>query len=465
MKMDNFFKEQLENTGFEYSDAMWSNMQQIIAAKNLKNRRKKRAILWSLSALFLLLTTAVVGIYNYQTNERNLLGDNRKSNLISETENTIQKINTDNSNHSATGLTKNTENVNANEPINSRQSEKVDRVFTNKNSTSDFESRVLNENKMKVEEVSKHKIETDLKATDLNITSEKKEEIIAENYLKYKLNQCINFKYPNSFLDQNSMALSQVNSIAINIPYLPPKLHKKSSINFVLLPTVGRMNNLKIETNKLLNSDLQKEANINATNYAILLKAQKGMFYSSFGLSFLQFNSSNTYSKIVNTYDYRYYYILVNPNYAKSDNGSNVALIKKITDTTTTSHKEGISQNKLSKMQYISIPFSLGVQKKLGKLTVNFGLGITPMFLASSKGLYSTYNSKSELEIVNLKNSNYLNRVNLSSAAEFGLSYDLTNKILLNGGFSFNKTMFNAFKYQKQTYQYQNITLGLGIRL
>lgn len=474
-KIDEIFKEGLDQKGLEYSDAQWANMENLLDESN-----KGAAIIskkWYLLGLVLVLgsfatyfglqkedlphTAQNMEKVHPKVKENALEVDKTVAIEKNDFNNTLAKpiknnnnssINSSNSQNINISVSKNN-NPFKNKPSFSKNSSPQiiahNEPFNNKKESVRFNIPNLEKiNENELERVKQLQIENEH-------TKQEKMELISS------LNLERNIALAKPSLLENKWQSDLEKSLDFNLVF---NGFNNPKWTFHLSPYAEnfRPNNISFSGN--LESKNREESFQNTWGYGLQLAAKKKHFVFKAGLGYQSIHQTTNYESTRTDYTYDTALRLEKRNYETDGRGKWVALIKQDIDSTAVISKQVECPNCAVRFQYLIIPLSMQYEARWKQFTIFGEVGTRASFLTGTSGVFSTY-GPAGLSTQNLSESGDAEKVVLAGTLQAGLKVPVAQRIQLWGSYGISKGINSRIQSYEQKDGFNMLRFGLEYRL
>lgn len=195
----------------------------------------------------------------------------------------------------------------------------------------------------------------------------------------------------------------------------------------------------------------------------VLMQVKKNRTSVSFGLGYTQFNARTNYKTIESMYTFDTGYVLVNRNYTSSPSNPNIALIKKVIDTTRQDFVVNNCNNCLQSLGYLQIPIGFEYAIRKGHVAFNLSSQLSSMILVSKKGQFADYDNKEA--IVRSPTSPMFPSIYFDASLGLGTSYFFANDYFVGARMNYNRSLNSMFTHFNQRPSYWSVQLRTGLIL
>ena len=444
-KIDNIFKEGLDNKGLAYSEAHWDAMAAMLDANKVGFFARNK---WLLGLLSLLLTSGIIAFFIFktpqnQTANTNLKTDKNVSSMISEfkeepTTEPIQQAVAKVDKHESgievemklpskkplrkigAPVTQNAQALSSSSPI-------VPQVTLPLSSKLEFNQAI------EVEELFEHSINLDvIRLEGIDIKSLHSHSATTFNQIS---------------VDQNK---------------------GRTPLSFYIAPYIAG-NNYTKNYDELSDSKLKSaESPIYSIGYGIDFQLKRNNWIVKSGIGFVSLKEQTNYLSKQNTYGYDTSFRLLNEQYAYTPRGTRIALIEEHVDTFKTGELEQVEcEDCITKFSYVTVP--LAIQYELVKnRMIYFGeVGMNASFLKNSAGNYTfrSTDSTQSYRIEEVTNHPSLTKVLVYAQASAGVKYRISSKLNAYASYGFSKGLNSMMADYDQRAVLNQIRIGFEFKI
>jgi len=423
-KVDDLFKNKLEQNGLEFQEAYWKDMEDLIEQEN---KKKKRFILF-FATLFVLLTASIMGLlFNKSsagTKQQSKVNSKPEIQSVNEAKITIglnkenpATLNEISQTHTKNSLQAQTNRTHQNKPRR-ENSKNIENQLT-----SPFSSNDINEN-----------------IWSLATETDDKTNLIFTEFLRFKTSEVeLERIHPATFSRSKKNFPLKIEKPMVNWVY---------QIGFQVLDNINDKTAIK--------SNLENSKN--SMGYLATFSSYKKHWGFKTGLEYYQYVEQNKYQNDNKTYQFDTSYNLINAFYALTPKGTRIALIQRSIDTTEFQNTNFI-HTKLG-LQYINIPLHGFYTFKQGKLNFQLAAGLNTGLLIRKTGNYSNL-VQGKYEPIEAAQSNEFKTLMIQSYLGLSLSYPIYKQFSLQSSFGLQ---YGLSRFRTSSYSKLNrMNLGLGL--
>ncbi len=262
---------------------------------------------------------------------------------------------------------------------------------------------------------------------------------------------------------------SKQESKSTTISKLP---NPKQKLDISISPFVGL--NLYKRTSQFdgLNKLKEQEKPLNAFSYGLNVEVRKNNWAIKSGLEMLKIQEQTNYLSTETDWLFDTSYHLIKRNYQDLENGDFAALISERIDSTGTDKEVIECPNCVANFIYINIPLALQYQIQKNRLIYFGEAGVNIGFLKSAKGKYSNVEqvvdstgTKYLSNVMDLSSQSFIAKQLLQISGSVGVKYKLSSKLNVWGSYGYSKSIGSMFTTYEQKAQLQNLKIGLQLKL
>lgn len=462
-KIDDIVKNELENSGLPFKEEYWNDMEILLDQK----KKKPIALYFTLAALVLIIGISAAVYLN--SNQENHIHENAVS--ISSTT-------------PKTSNTLSTETIQSEKEISNKPDVQIHSKLTEK---STLNVNTKSNSYLNKTQVSNSNNSIEIESLETENTSVSNNNIAQTNEIQIEKNTESLIIIPKP---EGKPAVEEVDIVRASIlrfPYfaintsdsfsfyvLEVQKHMSNSFKnpippkqkwgFALAPYIGYNMFSNTKSYSDINNLKSEEKTLNTKSFGIIFVARKNRIAFSTGIGFNQFSIQSNYSSINKSYTFDTSYKLVNSFYGQTANGTRIALIKQIIDTTTQSNSVVNNPNKKSTFTYLQIPLTVRYTIPIKGFDFFIEPGINSQFLIKSKGLYVA----SQNNVFNIKNADDksdLNQVLLGGSMHVGMQFRIYKRISLTSSYGYMQTFNSMYKSYQQKQSNTQFKIGLEFGL
>jgi len=450
-KIDDIFKEGLDQKGLAYSDAHWAGVEALLDKKKKGFFVRYKWYFASLVLLFIGITT----YFSWPTAQQ-------KETLtpIALTESNNQKITSNNSLNTQQiasaqtdkkTLKENTTNNNTDpKPTHNKSgTDVIDNSHKKKNLGHRFTENKKNSSSQNASSLPSS-IPNSINESTLVIKDVAFIPLIKASFMHLKLR--------DFYLFPVYLSSPILNKKAITIDY-PSYKWQLFMAPYIQLSSHNR--NIKLVTE----SEFKKqEKPMPAMGFGVNFLAKKGHWVIKSGLQFNQIKERTNYASTFKTQTYDTNFRLVILNFTQNPRGSNVALLETKIDTLVGPSQTIINNpDAIVKFNYITLPLAVQYEWHQKRMLYFVEAGGAVSLLTNAKGIY-TINDASKTGLLS-DNSSSVNKVLLQATAAVGVKYSMTNNVNIWSSYGQNISMNSMIADYSQKTRTQQFSLGIEIEL
>lgn len=461
-KIDDIVKNELENSGLPFKEEYWNDMEFLLDQK----KKKPMAVYFTLAALVLIIGISAVVYVN--SNQDNQIQENPVS-ISSTAPNTsknpsIESIQTENNTSEESNdqiQSKTIETSSITENTKSNYTPNKNQVFLTPNAK-EIETPKIENNSVSTKNIAQSNetqvenyIDPVINTPQPDVKPIEDEEIVRASILQFPY-------FSINTIDSFSFYVLEVQKHMSNSFKNP--IQPKQKWAFALTPYIGFNMFSNTKSYSDINALKSEEKLLKTKSYGINIIARKNRIAFSTGIGFNQFSIQSNYSSIGKSYTFDTSYKLVNSFYGITSNGTRIALIKQIIDTTTLSYSEVKNPNKKSTFSYLQIPLTVRYTIPIKGFDFFVEPGLNSQFLIKSKGLYVA----SQNNVFNVKNADDksdLNQVLLGGSMHVGMQFRINKRISLTSSYGYMQTFNSMYKSYQQKQSNTQFKIGLEFGL
>lgn len=449
-KIDDIFKNKLDEKGFDYTEGAWSHMESLL------EKDTKKAVFWNnrnIGILLLFLGFSVVSYnYFYIKNQKNTIIEkqqiNRSENTNTKTlANSKPAIKTSNTSDKTTAIKTNLYTSNF-EKTTSLKTAKYKKPISNEhNSGSDFSIienttfPIINSEPLIVNTSTIAPIKT-IKNTIDSFNFEKTNLPMADlSYLEIS----------------NNLKTIDKASLLTNKNYKYWAYFLSPYVQYITFSTPNFTGQEKIRKSQ--------ETMKNSIAYGVQVTAKRNNLAFNMGLANKNYNSITNFTREVKQYSYDTSISLVKRDYKPDGKGGFIALVSQNIDSSEVGKNDVVDcPDCKTRINYLSIPVSIQYEIKQNRFVSFVEAGLNTNILMNAQGLYTSV-VNGQTQVLNLEQSNELKKVNLDASFALGLKYKLNDNLFTWASFSKGFGVTSITNSYTQKINYNSIKVGLEVRL
>ena len=450
-KIDDIFKEGLDQKGLAYSDAHWAGMEALLDKKKKGFFVRYKWYFASLLLLLIVITTYVswptaqqketlTPIALTESNNQNITSNNSSIDLQLKNTNTDKKALKENTTNNDTGP----------KPTHSKTgTDLIDHSNKKKNLGQRFTENKKNSSSQNASSLPSS-IPNSINNSILVIKDVASLPLTKASFMYLKLK--------DFYLFPAYLSSPILNKKAITIDY-PSYKWQLFMAPYIQLSSHNRTIKLRTE------SELKKqEKPMPAMGFGVNLLAKKGHWVFKSGLQFNQIKERTNYASIFKTQTYDTSFRLVILNFTQTPRVTNVALLETKIDTLIGPSETIINNpDAIAKFNYVTLP--VGVQyewhKKRFLYFVEAGGAVS--LLTHAKGIYTINDASKTGQLSD--NSSSANKVLFQATGAVGVKYSLTNQLNIWSSYGQNIGLNSMIADYSQKTRIQQFSLGIEIEL
>ncbi|MBR9861670.1 hypothetical protein GYB22_13175 [bacterium] len=451
-KIDQRFKEGLDQKGFEYKEEYWDAMSSMLDKQSISAKTLYREI-------YLIAIIAVLQIAFFiipRNTEEQFVSSEEKAEVLQANpivSNELSQVSTEPEANGLSGINSETDQSKGDlysQSSYSNQEKATGQGYESQAPNSEIKTNTINTVKDRSED--RDKIKQGLTIAKEGSLSEEREDV------KPKVNEV-----PTSvgILSNKLLNTIPTGTIAANAKKVNHNPRFKPSIMLYVEPFVEyQMYNRQLGMNAPINLK-QDEIALNSTGYGVNLRLNRGKWNISTGIVAQSIREKVTYREEYTSFSYDSSLKVVDWNYGSTPSGNRKVLLAWQVDSVGTTQERTVCEACETEFRYLRIPLELSYGIRMGRSELFVSGGINFNLLRRASGQYSGLNSYEDLS-----QSSAIPGKNWTSWTA-GVSYrtELYGPVGIMATYKYQQGMSSMISLYDQRARLHNLQVGLSVKL